>query len=466
MSRNKIQFGRPKSRKVKLSELNLDIDNLSLEGRGVAKHAGKTIFVDGALPGENVRVKITKQHKSYDEASIVDIQSASPARITPACQHYNHCGGCQLQHLAPSAQLQHKQSAVLSLLQHMAKIIPVEIADPLRADAFNYRRSARIGVNRLSQSGTVIVGFRRRHSSKLLQISKCIVLPEYLSGLFDQLRSTLEQIENAKAITHIEYLQGDDCGALTFRCKATLSAKSQALLSNMLKKFKLQGFLRYDRGIEPLAGNSAALSYSINELQLNFEPGDFLQVNAAVNRQMVDRAMDWLVLNDTDHVLDLFSGLGNFSLPIANKVAQLVGVEGSDTMVQRATGNATNNNIDNCRFYQSDLSVDIKNHPWFAQSYNKIILDPPRSGAQQLIHNLIKGNGNSEGQSPSHILYIACDPSSLARDGQLLTSLGYQMQKFCVMDMFPNTAHIEAMALFCKITEQPKARRASKLIPH
>ncbi|MCJ8300127.1 MAG: 23S rRNA (uracil(1939)-C(5))-methyltransferase RlmD, partial [Pseudomonadales bacterium] len=352
------------------------------------------------------------------------------------------------------------------LLQHMAKIEPVEIAPPLSGEAFNYRRSARIGVNRLSQSATAIVGFRRRHSSKLLQISNCIVLPQHLNGLFDQLRSTLEQIENAKAITHIEYLQGDDCGALTFRCKATLSAHSQTLLSSMLKKFKLQGFLRYDQGIEPLSGNTGQLSYSINGLLLNFEPGDFLQVNAPVNQQMVDRAMDWLALDGTDQVLDLFSGLGNFSLPIANKVAQLVGVEGRDTMVQRATDNAANNQINNCRFYSSDLSADISQQPWFAQPYNKIILDPPRSGAQQLIKNLMQGSDAGEAQSPSHILYIACDPSSLARDAQLLASLGYQMQKFCVMDMFPNTAHIEAMALFCKGSVQPKARKSSRLIPH
>ncbi|MCJ8336934.1 MAG: 23S rRNA (uracil(1939)-C(5))-methyltransferase RlmD [Pseudomonadales bacterium] len=466
MSRNKIQFGRPKSRKVKLSELILDIDNLSLEGRGVAKHAGKTVFVDGALPGERVRVKITKQHKSYDEASLVNIEFASSERITAACQHYNHCGGCQLQHLAPTAQLQHKQDAVLALLQHMAKIEPVEIAPPLSGEAFNYRRSARIGVNRLSQSATAIVGFRRRHSSKLLQISNCIVLPQHLSGLFDQLRSTLELIENAKAITHIEYLQGDDCGALTFRCKATLSADSQTLLSSLLKKFKLQGFLRYDQGIEPLSGNTGQLSYSINGLRLNFQPGDFLQVNASVNQQMVDRAMDWLALDDTDKVLDLFSGLGNFSLPIANKVAKLVGIEGRDTMVQRATDNAANNQINNCQFYSGDLSAEISQQPWFAQPYNKIILDPPRSGAQQLIKNLMQRSDAGEAQSPSHILYIACDPSSLARDAQLLASLGYQMQKFCVMDMFPNTAHIEAMALFCKVSAQTKARKSSKLIPH
>ena len=191
-----------------------------------------------------------------------------------------------------------------------------------------------------------------------------------------------------------------------------------------------------------------------------------MQVNAPVNRQMVDRALDWLALTNTDQVLDLFCGLGNFSLPIANRVAQLVGVEGSDSMVQRATDNAANNNINNCQFFRSDLSVDMKSSPGFPKPYNKIILDPPRSGAQQLINNLIARKGDSQTQSPSHILYIACDPSSLARDAQLLVSLGYQMQKFSVMDMFPNTAHIEAMALFCKTTEQPKARKASKLIPH
>lgn len=463
MSRNKIQFGRPKKAKQKLSQISITIDNLSLEGRGVARVAGKTIFVEGAIPGESLTVKIERQHKNYDEASILAIDTPSEHRIDPSCEHYNHCGGCQLQHIEPTAQLAYKQQAVLSLLERSAKIIPADIVSPLISKAFHYRRTARIGVNRLTQSQRAIVGFRRKNSSKLLQISSCIILPEHLADLFDHLRDTLDKIDNAKAITHVEYLQGDDTGALTFRVVAKLSPASCDLLADMLQTFKLQGFLRYNDSLVPLANNQGRLNYTVSQQTLSFEPGDFLQVNAAINQQMIDRATDWLALTAKDTVLDLFAGLGNISLPVAKQVKQLIGVEGSASMVRRATDNAEANHIDNCQFFTSNLSQDIQHQDWFNLDYNKVILDPPRSGASDLIKQLLQSDTISEHSPVTHILYIACDPSSLARDAKLLKSLGYQMDKFSVMDMFPNTAHIESMALFTPATKKPQRRKSIKL---
>ncbi len=455
MSSNKIQFGRPKKHKQKLSELTLTIDNLSLEGRGVSKQIAtkkgqKAIFVDGAIPGEIVRVKISQQHKNYDEAKLVSIEQPSVHRVDANCEHYNHCGGCQLQHIETTAQLDFKQQAVLSLLARSAKVIPVSIQEPIRSAPYHYRRTARIGVNRLSQSNNMIVGFRRKGSSKLLQVAKCNILPENLSGLFDQLRQTLQQISNAKAITHIEYQQGDQSGALTFRCKEPLSKHARDLLATMLTELGLQGFLKFDLAIEPLQTNADNLSYFVNQVELRFNSGDFLQVNSQVNKQMINRAIEWLALTEKDHVLDLFSGLGNFSLPIAKHVATVTGVEGSESMVQRASENALYNKIENSEFFSANLAQSVIHHPWYAKAFNKIILDPPRSGASELISSLLSGDQEQAKLSPELILYIACDPSSLARDTALLASLGYQLTKFCVMDMFPNTTHIETMALFSK----------------
>ncbi|MEH6444880.1 MAG: 23S rRNA (uracil(1939)-C(5))-methyltransferase RlmD [Oceanospirillaceae bacterium] len=453
MSRNKIQFGRPSKSKVKLTDISLSIENLSLDGRGVARYNGKTVFVDGAIPGETVSVKITQQHKMFDEATILSIEEPSELRIEANCEHFNHCGGCQLQHIEADAQLHFKQKAVLSLLEHNSKIIPLNIASPLASKSVNYRRTARIGVNQLGQNQGAIVGFRRKNSSKLLQVSKCNVLTENFAALFDQLRETLEQIENAKAITHVELLQGDQQGALTFRCKAILSPTSCALLVSMLQSLNLQGFLRYDDSLVKLKTSltqdtDETLDYKVNDLVVSFKPGDFIQVNALVNQQMINRAISWLALEKSDEVLDLFAGLGNFSLPIAQQVSKLVGIEGSKTMVERATENASSNQLANCQFYSADLSSQIDDQPWFEQSFNKIILDPPRSGAYDVISNLFAKD--SAHTNISHIVYVACDPTSFARDAKLLANLGYQIQEFCVMDMFPNTTHIESMALFTK----------------
>jgi len=463
MSRNKIQFGRPKKAKPKSDLISINVNNLSIDGRGVAKIDGKTTFIEGAIPGEQLSVKINTRHKTYDEASIHSIETPSIHRVAPPCQHFEQCGGCQLQHIETSAQLDFKQQAVLDMLKRNAKVTPAEIIAPLKSTGLHYRRSARIGVNRLSQSQSAIVGFRRKNSSKLLQVTDCLVLPQQLNGLFDQLRETLDQIENAKAITHIEYLQGDNTGALTFRCMAALTGNSKALLEEMLRPFNLQGYLRYDHSLEPLTSNQPSLNFLVEQQVLSFEPGDFLQANAAINQQMVVRAKQWLALNETDIVLDLFAGLGNFSIPVACEVKQLTGVEGSDKMVQRAAANAIANQLDNCQFFKADLSQDIQHHSWSKQTYNKIIIDPPRSGATSLIKQLLQSKDKGETLRPTHILYIACDSSSLVRDTAQLDVLGYKMDKFSVMDMFPNTAHIESMALFVRAEKKTKKRPTKRL---
>ena len=464
MNRNKIQFGRPKKSKPKQAEQQLIIESLSIEGRGVAKSDGKTLFVEGALPGETVSAKITQDHKSYAQAQLIDVISPSEQRIDAACEHYSQCGGCQLQHLSATAQLAYKQEAVLSLLLHNAKTTPLSVEAALESPAYHYRRSARIGVNQLHQSGLAIVGFRRANSAKLLQVSHCKVLPKNLTELFNLLRDSLDQIDNAKAITHVELLQGDHIGALTFRCKAQLKNAAKKTLLALLDSLSnsgvaFQGYLKYDDKTVPLKQYPERLSYAINNLQLSFESGDFLQVNAQVNQQMINRAIEWLAISKNDHILDCFSGLGNFSLPLSVNAAQVVGVEGSETMVERASHNALLNNIENCQFFSANLSEDIQAHSWADNTFNKLVLDPPRSGASELINHIFN---SSIGGQLTHILYVACDPSSLARDTTLLNENGFEMVKFCVMDMFPNTTHIESMALFCIASNSDKPTKKAK----
>ncbi|MGB1239521.1 MAG: 23S rRNA (uracil(1939)-C(5))-methyltransferase RlmD, partial [Pseudomonadales bacterium] len=393
-------------------------------------------------PGERIEAKVVKQHKRYDEALTQKIIAPCAQRIAPQCAHFDVCGACQLQHFDAQAQRDSKRDAVLALLQKMAKITPHNIHSTLYDQSFHYRRSARIGVNQRSHSGESIVGFRRRNSAKLFQVDNCPVLPAHMAPAFDTLRSELEKIDNAKAITHIEYIQGDNQGALTFRTVQALHSQSKQILNGIGEKLGLQIFIRTDDALLPL-GDADPMHYNIDNLQLSFEPGDFIQVNAAVNRQMITRALQWLEIAPGDRVLDLFCGLGNFSLPLASAGATVVGVEGSQRMVQRATQNALDNALHNCHFYAADLNTDIRRQSWYGEGFNKLLLDPPRSGASELIPHL--ANYHAE-----KILYVACDPASLARDSAQLGELGYTMTQFCTMDMFPNTAHVESMALFSR----------------
>jgi 23S rRNA (uracil1939-C5)-methyltransferase len=366
------------------------------------------------------------------------------------------------------AQLEYKQQAVLSLLLREAKIKPNKITDALFSAPYHYRRTARIGVNKHRQTNTPIVGFRRKNSSKILQVSQCNILPKPLSSLFDKLRECLAKIDNAKAITHIEYLQGDTKGALTFRCMEPLAPAAIALLNTLVNAFNLQGFIRYDHSLVPLADNNGELSYAINNINLTFGSGNFLQVNAQINQQMIDRAIQWLALEADDQVLDLFSGLGNFSLPMAKHVCKVTALEGSEAMVTLACENAALNSIENCEFHLADLTKDEPLRPFFEHHYTKVLLDPPRSGATELIKNLLSSSANLSLQ-PHRILYVACDPLSLAKDAKLLKELGYEMANFCVMDMFPNTVHIETMALFKKAAtplKKVKAKKNKSLFAH
>ena len=421
----------------------VEILRYSDECRGIATLKGKTVFVRNALLGETVHLRLEIAHKRFDEADTTDVVHKSEDRVEPVCRHYGQCGGCDLQHLNPTKAPVIKQELVLGMLKRTAQVTPEQIDPPINSAPTGYRRSARIGINQRQRDGELLTGFRRRQSAKLLNIDTCPVLDIRLDQLFNSLHEQLAGLDGVKHITEVQVTLGDESGSLKFRVtKPTTAAMKQAFIE-VAERLKLTAWVEDSSGQISLLSNSSDLSFRPDSSTLlSFKPGDFLQVNADVNRQMIARAKEWLDPHKDETLLDLFCGLGNFSLPLARHYHQVIGVEGSAEMVTRATFNAEQNQLDNTCFYCTDLSQPIKDTAWYRQHNPEIILlDPPRTGAAELIPQLLT-------LKPKKILYIACNPSALARDSKALIEAGFKLTRFSVLDMFPNTAHIESMALF------------------
>lgn len=435
--------------------IEIQIESLSHDGRGIGKYRGKTAFISGALPGETVTAQLQADQGKFYEGSLETCLQASAHRIEPACPHYDVCGGCDLQHLAQDQQLSLKQTQVLDQLERIGKSTPNQTLDSLTGPASHYRRSARIGINQLSD-GEPIIGFRRAQSNRLCQVDQCLVLDNRVADIFSEIRDALTDSGDIKYITQIDIDLGDPAtapeqpqGYLSLRLKKTLADDHQAFFSALCKRrgLSLQQQLIGETQSQP----EQLAEYRLNNLRLQFRPGDFIQINADINQQMVDQAMDLLDLSDEDKVLDLFCGLGNFSLPAAQRAGSVVGVEGSLEMVHQAQANATLNGINNTEFFCANLNDDIKPFSWYKQGFNKVLLDPPRAGAANIINQLTA-------LRPDRVLYIACNPGALARDTQQFKQQGYDLDRFLVMDMFPQTHHVEAMALF-KRGKKPQQKK-------
>lgn len=453
MSRKRIRFGgpAPKSASATLphtpSLLEVEVQDLSLEGRGVARHDGKTLFISGALPGERVQARVVARHKRFDEAKALEILQPSDERQSPPCRYYGVCGGCQLQHLSPGAQIAYKERLVLDQLKRFAKIEPESIEPALCGSDLGYRRSARIGINQRSD-GQLLIGFRRQGSNKLIDIESCAVLEQRINELLGVVQSILEKTGSIKHLTHLDIGCGDHSGALTLRATRALDPE---LLEQLQPACERLGFKLFFQGnddrLQEVKTDAPPLSYRpcASGPELAFAPRDFLQVNAEINRRMVARAIEWLAPTAQERTLDLFCGLGNFTLPLAQHAGEVIGVEGSSEMVARTRENAQRNGLKNIRVFKSDLSRDIRDTAWYQpagrKGFDLIVLDPPRAGAEECVRQLRQYGARA-------VLYIACNPSSLVRDAQLLVESGYRMSRFAVMDMFPHTAHVESMALF------------------
>ena len=429
-----------------MTVIETDITDLSHDGRGVAHVDGKAVFVSGALVGERARIRFSGKHRHYDEAVVEEILHASPDRVAPRCAHFGVCGGCALQHLDPAAQIAAKQRVLLENFERIGKVSPLTVLPPLTDAPWGYRRKARLSVKYVEKKGRVLVGFRESNGRYVADIATCDVLDPAVGKRIAAIAGLIETLDAKRDIPQIEVAAGDDLVALVFRHLHPLSEHDRDALMQFARTTGLAVFLQ-PGGIDsvaPLWPPDAALTFRLPayDVEFDFRPLDFVQVNAGMNRRMVDHALGLLDPQPQDRVLDLFCGLGNFTLPLARRAAQVTGVEGEAGLVRRAAENAQRNAIANADFHAADLAADQRGTPWAKVDYDLLFLDPPRSGAEAVLEYLPR-------RGVRRVVYVSCHPGSLAREaGVLVHRHGFVMKSGGVMDMFPHTAHVESIALF------------------
>jgi len=452
---------RRRQRRQRLPEENIEavITAMSSEGRGIAHVDDRTVFIDQALSGERVLFRYTKLSKNIAEGRTVEVLQPSALRVEPKCGVFAICGGCSLQHMSSTAQIDLKQSMLLDQLAHN-NVSPEVVLEPLLGPEYGYRHKARLGVRYVDKKGKVLVGFRERNSSYLTETARCEVLHPSVGEIIDDIASCIDQLEAKRSIAQIEVAVGDNQSVLVFRHLVELSVADRQILSDFCQLHSLVCYLQAGKpdDLELLYPEQAETLYyllpdkvslhagqSANYLKIEFQPSDFTQVNPEINKRMVANAIDYLELNESDMVLDLFSGLGNFALAMARHCQQVTAVEGSLAMVKKARHNAEVNTISNAEFIFADLySDEVLTAPWLKQQYDKILLDPPRSGAVAILPALKKMQANI-------IVYVSCHPATLARDAAVLVNeLGYRLSKAGIMNMFPHTGHVESIAVFVK----------------
>jgi 23S rRNA (uracil1939-C5)-methyltransferase len=432
--------------------LSTTITGQSHDGRGITTTVdGKTTFVSGALPGEKVTYKLLKTHTRYNEGEVVEIIEPSSERLIPACEHFGVCGGCSLQHMSIAAQIELKQSTLLEQLKHFGQVEPETVLAPISAGSLAYRRKARLGVRYVYKKEKMLIGFREKADKVLADLNSCKILSGSVGDSFPELAKLIRSLKQYEQIPQIEIAAGDTVTALVFR-------HLEELPQDDIEKLKSFGKdNHYDIYLQPNLpaavhkiwppDSAARLSYALPDYQLEmeFHPLDFTQVNGEINPLMIKQALALLDPQSTDTVLDLFCGLGNFTLPIARFANKVIGIEGSEEMVTRAQINAEKNALTNTEFYAANLDVIPAVKPaWMKMKFDKILLDPPRTGAKEILAIFPK-------LSAKRIVYVSCNPATLARDaGELVHQQGYKLKTVGVINMFPHTSHIEAIAVFDK----------------
>ena len=431
------------------------ITSLSHEGRGVAKIDGKTTFIPFALEGEEVEFEYTLSKSNYDEGKLLRVLKPSVRRVLPPCTYFEVCGGCSFQHVAPDAQIAFKEDTLLNHFKHFGQgLKPLTRIAPLRSSVHEgYRTKARLGVRYVHKKGKVLVGFRERDGRFLADINRCEVLHPSVGADLTLLQNLVYSLANYKEIPQIEVAVDDHVTALIIRHLTAFSDEDLVKLAEFARAHQFWIYLQakgpdtITRFYPEATQEPKSLSYSLVDygVTIDFEPNDFTQVNHDINRKMLKQAVELLEVSTEDTVLDLFCGLGNFSLPLATRAKFVVGVEGDEAMTMRAMENAKRNNIDNVAFYPVNLFEDISKHEWIVENqFNKLLLDPPRAGAEMVCKQIEKIN-------PKRIVYVSCDPATLARDsGILVNEKGYKLLAAGVMDMFPHTTHVESIAVFEK----------------
>lgn len=421
------------------------IQDLSHDGRGVAKVDGKVIFIPGALPGEEVEAQRVSRSKKHETAKLLEILKASKERIEPKCASYNVCGGCSMQHLSSENQIKNKQQLLLENFQRIGKVAPENILEPLSAKPWAYRRRARLGVRYVQKKNRILIGFREKFSNFITDMPACEVIDARLNTLLPELTELISSLEIKRQVPQIEASAGDHALALVFRILEDLSSADQNVFEQFAEKHADVHVYLQRGGLETVTPlkKYPSLTYDIGEgLVLDFEPIDFIQVNAELNKLMIQRALQYLDCKPDDKVLDLFCGLGNFTFPIAQHVATVVGIEGDKTLVERAKANALKNNSENAEYHVANLFEEFKNQAWAKEKYDTLLIDPPRAGAELVVQT--KGMFGVR-----RIVYISCHPGSLARDaGILINEQGFKLSHAGVMDMFPHTSHVESIAVF------------------
>lgn len=422
-----------------------EVAALNHDGQGVIR-AGKTAFVAGALPGETVRFQRVRRHRQYDEARLLEVLTPAPDRVQPRCAHFGVCGGCALQHIAPEAQLLSKRRELEDNFERIGRVTPDAWLEPLEGPVWQYRRRARLGAKYVTKKGRVVVGFRERLAPYVAALDRCDILAPPMDALIEPLGAMLTTLSIRERLPQVEVAVGDSSVALVLR---VLSTPTDADLDRLRAFATEHGVTFYlqSGGIEtvtPLDGKHAELSFALPDfgLELAFEPTDFIQVNGAINRALVTRAVNLLAPTADDRVLDLYCGLGNFTLALAKRAGSVIGVEGDAGLVARARANAARNGLDNVEFHAADLSkLEESARLWAGRPITQVLIDPPRVGAKDILPAVAK-------LAPRRIVYIACHPGSLARDvGTLVHEYGFRLRSAGVLDMFPHTTHVESIAV-------------------
>ncbi|HDH0831198.1 TPA: 23S rRNA (uracil(1939)-C(5))-methyltransferase RlmD [Klebsiella oxytoca] len=427
------QFYSAKRRVTTRQIITVTVNDLDPFGQGVARHQGKALFVSGLLPQEQAEVVLVEDKKQYARAQVKRRLSDSPQRQAPRCPHFGICGGCQQQHASVELQQQSKRAA-------LARLMKREVDDIIAASPWGYRRRARLSLNYQPKTQQLQIGFRKANSSEIVDVVQCPVLVPTLGALLPAVRECLSGLQSLRQLGHVELVQADNGPLMVLRHTAALPAADKEKLERFSQSHGLSLYLAPQSEIlEQIRGE--APWYTSDGLRLVFSPRDFIQVNDGVNQLMVHTALEWLDIQPQDRVLDLFCGMGNFTLPLAKRAAQVVGVEGVPALVAKGHENAALNALHNVTFFHENLEEDVTRQAWAKHGFDKVLLDPARAGAAGVMLHIIK-------LAPRRVVYVSCNPATLARDSDVLLQAGYTIQRLAMLDMFPHTGHLESMVLF------------------
>lgn len=439
-------MGRRARRRIPLEPVEVEISDLSHDGRGVGRVEDKVTFVHGALPGERVSARLTGRNRRFDEAVTLAVESPSEQRVAPECPWFGYCGGCALQHLDHGAQLLWKEQRLRENFRRIGQVEPAEWMPPISGHPWNYRRRARLSARNVPGKGRVLVGFREIGGRYVADIEACRVLHPAFADRLMELSALVGGLSIPDRIAQIECAAGDATAAVVLRHLDPLTSADEKALVDWSESSGIAVWLQSGgpNTVERLWPEAHQLTYRLEafDLEFAFHPQQFVQVNADVNRELTQRAVALMQAGADDRVLDLFCGLGNFSLPLARSAGEVLGVELDESLVESARANAVANGIGNARFVAADLMQSIDDLSWMQQKFDGVLIDPPRSGAAEILPLVAATEAR-------RIVYVSCDPATLARDaGTLVNQYGYRLERAGIADMFPHTAHVESLALF------------------